>query len=68
LQQENQMPVYDEETEVNFCALVGARVEEQYSVQDGADLCFTLLELRTIPEDASIDEAARIVAMHLLQA
>ena len=60
--------VYDEETEVNFTALVGARVLEQYGLEDGSDLCFNLLETRVIPEDASIDEAARIVAMHLEQA
>lgn len=60
--------MYDEETEVDFCALVDARVEEQYGLQDGGDLCFNLLESRVIPEDASIDEAARIVAMHLQQA
>jgi len=58
----------DEEMEVNFCQLVGARVAEQYDVEDGADLCFNLLELGTISEDASVDEAARIVAMHILQA
>lgn len=53
--------------ELNFCALVSARVEALYGLQDGADLCFNLLESRTIPEDASIDEAARIVAQHLEQ-
>lgn len=58
----------DEEMEVNFCQLVGDRVEEQYGLEDGADLCFNLLEARVIAEDASVDEAARIVAMHLQQA
>jgi hypothetical protein len=62
------MPVYNEATEVDFCALVDARVEEQYGLTDGADLCFNLLESGVIAEDASIDEAARIVAMHLEQA
>lgn len=57
-----------EKIEVNFCSLVEARVEEQFGLQDGADLCFNLLEARVIAEDASIDEAARIVAMHMLQA
>lgn len=58
----------NEEMEVNFCQLVGARVTEQYDLDDGADLCFNLLERGTISEDASVDEAARIVAMHLMQA
>jgi hypothetical protein len=57
-----------EKIEVNFCSLVAARVEEQFGLQDGADLCFNLQEARVIAEDASIDEAARIVAMHMLQA
>jgi len=56
------------EMEVNFCKLVGDRVAEQYDVEDGADLCFNLLESGVISEEASIDEAARIVAMHILQA
>jgi hypothetical protein len=51
-----------------FTAKVDARVEEQYGVQDGGDLCFNLLESGVIREDMSIDEAARIVAQHLLQA
>lgn len=62
------MPQLTEEEEVNFTALVDARVEEQYGLTDGGDLCFNLLESRVIPEDASVDEAARIVAMHLMQA
>jgi hypothetical protein len=47
---------------------VEARVEEQYGLQDGGDLCYNLLDNGTIPESASVDEAARIVAMHLQQA
>ena len=58
----------NEEDEVDFCALVDKRVEEQYDLTDGGDLCFNLLESRAIPEAATVDEAARIVAMHLLQA
>jgi hypothetical protein len=57
-----------ETEEVNFCTLVGQRVEEQYSVIDGSDLCFNLLEMKVISETATVDEAARIVAMHILQA
>jgi hypothetical protein len=51
-----------------FATQVGARVKEQYDLDDGDDLCFNLLEMKRIPEDTSIDEAARIVAMHLEQA
>lgn len=51
-----------------FSLLVDARVEEQYDVTDGGDLCYNLMDQGTIPENASVDEAARIVAMHLLQA
>jgi hypothetical protein len=58
----------DEMVEVNFCSLVDKRVEEQYDLTDGGDLCFNLLEAGVIAEDASVDEAARIVAMHLMQA
>ena len=57
-----------EEDEVNFCKLVGRRVEEQFDLDDGDDLCFNLLESGVIREDASVDEAARIVAMHIQQA
>jgi hypothetical protein len=58
----------DESDEINFCALVGACVEKQYGLEDGDDLCFNLLERGTIPEDASVDEAALIVAQHIQQA
>lgn len=55
----------DEQQEVDFCQLVAARVEEQFQVAGSADLCFSLLEARVIPEEAGVDEAARIVALHL---
>jgi hypothetical protein len=47
---------------------VDACVEEQYGLTDGGDLCYNLMDSGTIPEDATVDEAARIVAQHLLQA
>ena len=53
--------------EIAFCELVGQRVEEQYDFEDGADLCFNLMETQVIPKTASVDEAARIVAMHIAQ-
>lgn len=62
------MPKLSEEQEVDFCDLVDKRVEEQYDLEDGGSLCFNLLESGVIPENASVDEAARIVAMHLMQA
>ncbi len=51
-----------------FAAMVDARVEEQYDLTDGGDLCYNLQESGVIPQDASVDEAARIVAMHIEQA
>ena len=62
------MPQLTEQQEVDFCDLVEARVEEQYNLQDGGDLCFNLLESGVISEEHGIDEAARIVAMHMEQA
>ena len=51
-----------------FADEVDARVEEQYGLLDGGDLCYNLQESGVIPENASVDEAARIVAMHISQA
>lgn len=48
--------------------LVEGRVEEQYGLTDGGDLYYNLVQNGTIKIDASVDEAARIVAMHLEQA
>ena len=58
----------NEEQEVDFCDLVGDRVEQEYGYEDGADLCFNLLEMGVISEDSSIGEAAQIVAQHIAQA
>lgn len=54
--------------EIRFCERVGAVVYTDYDLDDGSSLCFNLLEMGMIPEDASINEAARIVAQHLMQA
>lgn len=51
-----------------FSMMVDRRVEEQYGFEDGGDLCYNLLDSGTIPETATVDEAARIVAMHIGQA
>jgi hypothetical protein len=58
----------NEEDDVGFCGAVASRVLEQYGFEDGGDLCFNLLEAGAIPESACVDEAARIVAMHIGQA
>ena len=58
----------DEELEVNFCEIVADRVLIMYGLEDGADLCFNLLESGVIAEDATVEQAARIVAQHLQQA
>ncbi len=48
--------------------LVGKQVESEYGYLDARGLCFNLLESGVIPEDATVDEAARIVAQHINQA
>jgi len=60
--------VKDESAEVNFCERVSEIVLRDYDLEDGADLCFNLLEMGRIPKEASLEQAARIVAQHLLQA
>ena len=52
----------------DFCGEVGKRVSEQYGLDDGADLCYNLVESGVICEFMSVDEAARVVAMHIEQA
>ena len=59
--------VYHESTEFNFSDRVAENVLRDYGLDDAADLCFNLLELGRIPEDASLEQAAGIVAQHLLQ-
>lgn len=58
----------DEQFEVNFCEIVGDMASIMYGVDDGADLCFNLLESGVISEDATAEQAARIVAQHMVQA
>ena len=53
---------------MEFAEAVGTLAEEMYGVQDGADLCHNLVELGVIDPACGETEAARIVAMHLLQA
>ena len=54
-------------SEFIFAQLVGLRVKEQYDFDDGDDLCLNLRETGAISATASVDEAARIVAMHIAQ-
>ena len=51
-----------------FCAAVGEKVLNWYGLDDGADLCFTLVETGQIDPTDGEDAAARTVAMHLDQA
>jgi len=55
-------------TKQEFCRAVDARVEEQYEIQDGGDLCYNLIDMGVISMDDGVDEAARIVAQHIEQA
>ena len=50
-----------------FCTDVGKRAET-YGVEDGADLCHNLIEMGVINPMDSVEEAARVVAQHVLQA
>ena len=50
-----------------FCADVGKRAET-YGVVDGADLCWNLIEMGAIVPTDSVEEAARMIAQHVLQA
>ena len=52
----------------DFSNRVDARVEEQYDLYDGGDLCYNLIERGVIDMAKGEDEAARIVAMHIQQA
>lgn len=51
-----------------FCDAVEALVKQQYGVDDGGDLCWSLLEQQVIKLTDTHERAARIVAQHLLQA
>lgn len=65
------MPNFNEAqhaTAHDFSELVDSRVEEQYGLQDGGDLCYNLIEQGVIDMSKGADEAARIVAMHMVQA
>ena len=51
-----------------FSSQVGALVKERYGEDDGADLCFNLIESGVIRMADGVEHAALQVAMHLLQA
>lgn len=52
----------------DFASKVDVIVEQQYDITDGGDLCYNLMESGVIPADATVEQAARTVAQHLLQA
>jgi len=52
----------------DFADKVDAYCETHYDLEDGGDLCYNLQDQGVIPEDASVEEAARIVAQHIQQA
>jgi len=51
-----------------FCKEVGIRAKDEYDVDDGADLCYNLLDMGVLTLEDSIRRAAQIVAQHILQA
>ena len=54
---------------LQYCALVNEEVKETYGLDDGGDLCFTLIQAGIVdPVCDSIPTAARVVAQHLAQA
>lgn len=50
-----------------FCTEVG-RIAAEYGVDDGADLCYTLIELGVVNMADGAETAARTVAQCYLQA
>lgn len=53
---------------IDFANTVGNIVREKYGVNDGADLCFNLVEAGRIEISDGVQRAARIVAQHIVQA
>lgn len=53
---------------LDFCQSVNEYVLQHYAFTDGGNLCFNLMESGVIPEDATVQRGARIVAQHLQQA
>lgn len=51
-----------------FTQRVGAYVSAHYGLDDGADLCFTLLETGILVESMGVEWCARVVAQHIEQA
>jgi hypothetical protein len=54
-------------TQVEFCRQVGEITNAQYDVEDGSDLCYNLIDMAVIDMADGVDNAARIVAQHILQ-
>jgi len=51
-----------------FCDEVDKVCEKQYGVEDGGDLCFSLVESGEIDMEEGTGNAARAVAQRILQA
>ncbi len=50
-----------------FCDEVGAKVEKDYGLLDGDDLCYNFVESGQVKMDEGVDRAAQIVAQALSQ-
>jgi hypothetical protein len=51
-----------------FCYEVGDIVQREYGIDDGADLCYNLVEMGVIEMQAGFSHAAHVVAQHIEQA
>lgn len=51
---------------LDFCTRVAEVAKQNYNIDDGADLCFNLMEQGLIEggNDAYLERAARIVVLH----
>lgn len=63
-----QFTCYAHATVEDFCNDVDAVVTERYRLDDGGDLCYSLIESGVIDMRDGIDAAARTVAQHIEQA
>lgn len=53
---------------LDFCDAVEVAVQQQFGEADAGDLCWNLLETGVVTPDMGVENAARVVAMHILQA
>lgn len=51
-----------------FIEQVGVAVKEDYGLDDGADLCYNLIDMGVIDQsNETVEPAARRVAQHMLE-